>query len=568
MKTAFVPLLLLFASSMIAQEEILSANQEEVLSAAQKEIQSPGMEENVIIPQLEGILLLGDWNLVRTEPIDSMSGVNSIGVGLLDHNQNFLQKLASQFIGMPLTHSSMDEIKQEIASFYESKNQPLVVVSTPKQELTKKILQLVVSEAKLGEIRFKGNKHFTSMQLEKYIRAKKGEPIATKELYEDLAFMNHNPFRRTDAVFTPGKRPGIADLELLTVDRWPYRVYTGADNTGTTSTERNRIFFGLNLGKTIVQDSEVSYQYTQAPNGNRFFSHTGYVRVPLPWFRHIAQAYGGYASAKLDSGDRRVRPRGISWQVDLRYRIPFYSDLDILQEFVIGYDYKESNTNLLFNGTSDYYGMASMNQFMLGYNVGVRNRSRKIFFNLEVFGNPSGITNHNDQSSYESLRYRAEASYIYARAAHSLSQEFSGFWFSYDLSGQYSTTNLLPSEQFTMTGYNSIRGFEERILNLDNAGILHLTIETPHVSPIHGLGFCKHYDELYLLAFFDAGLGTRHNPPNGSPSFASLGSIGPSFRYQYSRNVSAHLDYGFQLWHSGFDPITSSRYNFGVILSY
>jgi hemolysin activation/secretion protein len=549
-KTALFASLLLFVSAMIAQEIPSSES------------------ESVIIPDLEGILLLGDWNLVRTEPIDSMHGVNSIGIGLLDNNKSFLVDLYSRFIGKPLTQNSMQAIKQTISNYYESKNQPLVVVSTPRQELTKKILQLVVSEAKLGEIRFKGNKYFSSKQLEKYVRAEKGQPIAAKKLYEDLAFMNHNPFRRTDAVFTPGEKPGIADLELLTVDRWPYRVYAGADNTGTISTERNRIFFGVNLGKTIVQDSEVSYQYSQAPNGNRFFSHTGYVRVPLPWFRQIIQAYGGYASAKPDSGVSHLRPRGTSWQVDLRYRFPFYEDLEILQEFVLGYDYKESNTNLLFNSMSDYYGMASMNQFMLGYNVGVRNRNRKIFLNVEIFGNPSGITNHNNRRSYETLRYGAEAAYAYVRAAHSLSQEFYGWWFSYDLSGQYSTTNLLPSEQFTMTGYNSVRGFEERILNLDNAAILHLTLETPHVSPAYWFGWCKHYDELYVLAFIDTGFGGNHQRSKGESSLSSLGSVGPSLRYQYSRYFSTHLDYGFQLWHSGFDPITSSRYNFGVILSY
>jgi hemolysin activation/secretion protein len=537
--------LLLFASSIAAQETAL--------------------EQGVIIPELEGILLLGDWNLVRTEPIDEIEGVKAVDVGLLHKNKGFLTDLGNRFIGKPLTQESMAEIKSEIAGFYESKNQPLVVVSTPRQEVTKGVLQLVVSEAKLGEIRFKGNKYFSRMELEKYIRAQKGEPIVAKELYEDLAFMNHNPFRRTDAVFTPGANPGVADLELLTVDRWPYRVYVGSDNTGTISTERNRIFLGVNLGKTIVQDSEVSYQYTQAPNGNRFFSHTGYVRVPLPWFRHIVQAYGGYASVKTDSGEPHLRPRGVSWQVDLRYRFPLHEDLDLLQEFVVGYDYKESNTNLLYNGPSDYYGMAAMNQFMMGYNVGVRNRGRKIAFNVELFGNPGGITNRNDNSSYQTLRNDALARYVYLKAAHSLSQEFDGWWFSYDLSGQISSVNLLPSEQFTMTGYNSVRGFEERILNLDNGAILHLTLETPHVSPAYWMGWCKHYDELYVLAFFDSGLGANHE---GGPSFASLGSIGPSIRYQVSRYFTGHLDYGYQLWHSGFNPITNSRYNFGVILSY
>jgi hemolysin activation/secretion protein len=549
----------------------------EVVASPKSKLHADGsIDQDVIIQQLEGILLLGDWNLVRTESIDSIQGVCSVGVGLLGKNNCLLDDLNQRFIGKPLTFASMQELKQSIASYYESKNQPLVVVSTPRQEVTKGILQLVVSEAKLGEVRCKGNRYFSSKQLQKYIRAEKGAPIDAKSLYEDLAFMNHNPFRRTDAVFTPGSKAGIADLELLTVDRWPYRVYAGADNTGTVKSERNRIFFGVNLGKTIVQDSEVSYQYTQAPNGNRFFNHNASVRVPLPWFRHILQAYGGYANVQLEpttdatlsNQTVQVKPRGISWDVSLRYHIPLYNNLDLLQELIVGYDFKESHVSTRYDHKSAHKGTASINQFVIGYNVGLRTRSRKLFFNAEILGNPSSITHHNNEKSYQKLRNDAQAQYIYLQASHSLAQEFSSWWFSYDLSGQWSSTNLLPSEQFTMTGYYAVRGFEERILNVDNGGIIHITIETPHVSPAHWCGFKKHYDELYVLAFFDAGVGAQHKPADDQQSIASLGSIGPSLRYQYSHYISAHLDYGFQLWHSGFENGSDSRYNFGVTLSY
>lgn len=553
-----------FCGQGIEEKEALAARTSDKEEVSQ-------LSQNVILEELRGILLLGDWNLVRKEPIDEIEGVEAKEVDLLSRKKNFLVDLQYQFVGKPLTQTTIQEIKGRIADFYESENQPLVVVSTPKQEVTKGVLQLVVNEAKLGEIRCKGNNYFTSNLLRSYIQAKPGKPIVADELVKDLAFMNHSPFRRTDAVFTPGAKPGIADLELITIDRWPYRFYVGADNSGTISTERNRLFLGVNLGKTIVKDSEVSYQYTTAPNGNRFYSHTASVRVPIPWFglRHTAQAFGGYASVNPSMNGSGIKSSGESWYVDLRYRIPIYDDMDLLQELVFGYDFKESNTRTKGPGGLDHYGLADIDQFSIGYNLGMRNRLRKISLNIELFGSPAHFTNHNNTKSFQTLRDQANAQYAYLKFVHSLLQEISSGWrFSYNLSGQVSSTNLLPSEQFTMTGYNGVRGFEERVLNLDNAALLNLTIETPHCSPAYWMGWCKHYDDLYIAVFFDSAIGGNHETGVGEPKFQSLGSIGPTVRYELSQYCAAHLDYGFQLWHTGFNPETDSRYNFGLVLSY
>lgn len=523
-------------------------------------------EDPSILFKLKGILFLNDWNQVRSDPIDEVEGIDAKNVVVLRNNPEFLAELDKQFIGKPLTPAEISVIKQKVVDFYQSNDQPLVIVNMPKQELNSGVLQLVVKETVLGEIRCKGNKYVLSEQLKKYIRAKPGKSISSLELMKDLAFINHNPFRRTDAIFTPGKNPGVADLELLTVDRWPYRVYVGADNTGTISTERNRLFFGVNLGKTIIPDSEVSYQYTTAPNGNRYYSHTGMVRVPLPWMRHFFQAFGGYANVEPEKS-HDWKTNGVSWEVGLRYRIPVFSGMGMLQEVVIGYDFKETGSRAKTPGIHHFSGQADTSQFMVGYNLGTRNRYRKVTLNMEFFASPSHMTNQNNEECYERLRKGADPQYVYLKAVHSLLQEIpSGWRFSYNISGQVASANLLPSEQMTMTGYNAVRGFEERILNLDNAALINLTVEAPHFSPAYWMGWCKHYDDLSFAAFFDTGIGQNHH--SDGKTFKSLGSIGPSVRYELSHYAVTHLDYGFQLWHNGFRAKTNSRYNFGFIFSY
>lgn len=525
-------------------------------------------EDPSVLFKLKGILLVNDWNLVRSDPLSEIDGVMSQGVQVLQENPGFLKELQQQYVGQPLTQSTIREIQQRVSDFYASENQPMVLVNAPAQEFSGGVLQLVVTEWVLGEVRCKGNNYFFSDNLKKYIHAKPGKPISSSELRKDLASMNHNPFRRTDAVLTPGSKYGIVDIELLTVDRWPYRMYVGADNTGTIPTMRNRIFFGVNLGKTIVEDSEVSYQYTTAPHGNRYYSHTGMVRVPMPWQRHVLQAFGGYASVEPEKMSA-WKSNGIQWEAGLRYRIPMFGGLDMLQEVVLGYDLKEVDGHAKRSGQHPFSGGADTSQFMAGYNLGSRDRFRKISLNVEIFGSPGNMTHWNNNSSYRQFRKRANASYGYAKVVHSLLQEIpSGWRFSYNISGQAATTSLLPSEQMTMTGYNAVRGFEERVLNVDNGLLLNLTVEAPHFSPAYWLGWSKHYDDLTFLIFCDTGLGGNFHPERGEPGFASLGSIGPSIRYELSRFVSTHLDYGFQLWHHGFCAETGSRYNFGFVLSY
>lgn len=517
--------------------------------------------------QLKGIVLLGNWELLNSKEEEEISGAVSFDLAFIDQNPSFLKDLEASYIGRPLTDESLKDLKNEIGAYYKEKNQLFAFVSIPKQNLSKGILQVVVEEAKLGEVRSKGNKYFTGTELMSYIRTRSGEAILEKKIVEDLAWMNQNPFRRTDAVFVPGKMAGTADLELVTIDRWPYRVYAGADNTGTIATERDRLFFGFNFGKTILRDSQVSYQFTFSPNWNRFYAHTASARAPLPW-RHVLVLWGGYSQVKPAIDVPNQGETGTSWQVDGRYRVPITETTGLMQTLIIGYDFKETSNRIKEDRHTIFKATADINQFMLGYELGFKEPCQRATFVAEVYGNPGGMTTKNERSDYENFRFDAASRYAYLKMAQSYAIQAAGWWFSYDLTGQISSENLLPSEQMSLTGYSGVRGFEERIALVDNAAILNVVLETPHWSLANIWNPKKWADELFLLAFFDCGVGGNHQRASGERKFKTLGSIGPGLRYQFGKYVMGRLDYGFQLWHRGFLNPTHSRYNFGLVVSY
>lgn len=501
-------------------------------------------------------------------------GVVVQGVALLEQHPSFLNKLRKKYVGMPLTCGNLSLLKEDIVSFYQQNSLPFAWISIPKQSWENGSVKVVVEEAKLGAIHPIGNTYFSGSELTDCIRLKPGDAIVADKIMEDIAWMNRNPFRRTDAVWVPSKERGFADLELVTVDRWPYRVYAGADNTGTIATERARIFGGFNFGKTILPDSDIAYQFTCSPNWNRFYAHTVSARISCPW-RHVAVLYGGYSQVEPMLEEVPLLHRkelGTSWQVDGRYRIPLFTTLSLMQEFVLGYDFKETSLRLQerVEGSPAWettHRTADINQFMAGYELGFAKHHLKTSFVLELYGNPSGITKKNRSQDYREFSDHARASYVYVKMAHALKRKMiQEGWFSYDITGQISSTHLLPSEQLNLSGYDAVRGFDERIAIVDSGVILNVEIESPHVSPSKLWGCAR--DELYALLFFDGAVGAIHRSRFADSHTATLGSVGPGIRYQFDRYFTFRFDCGFQLWHSGFYNPSTYRYNAGAILSY
>jgi len=523
-------------------------------------------QSEVVADSLKGIWIVGRSGKVEKEPKE-LNGVQSSGVVLLSKNPEFLKRLQAEFVGRPLTQGALWKLKADIGDFYCANDQPFVIVSIPKQPVANGVLRVVVEEATFGNITVRGNEYYTPSHIKNTIRAKSGSPIDGKQLLKDMARLNQNPFRRTDAIFRPGKKVGSADLELATIDRWPYRFYMGADNTGTDPTDRDRFFFGINFGKTIVADSELSYQFTCSPNWNRFTAQTALFRCPFP-ARQTLIAYGGYTQVQpeLPKGDTE---KSQSWQVDGRYRIPMITNTSFLQEFILGFDHKQVIARIKRDGVLVFKNLATIDQFMIGYDLGHRSHSHKVALVAELYGAPGNMAHGNTTEKFEVFRPGAGPTYVYFKLSHSFAYRFDHFWLSYDLNGQLSTKNLLPSEQFTLSGYNAVRGFEERAVNVDNALLFNLTFQTPRISISKYAGWtCRSFDELYFLAFFDCGVGGNTKRLIGESRTKSLGSIGPGVRYQIDRYVTARFDYGFQLWHNGFDNPTHSRYNFGLIVSF
>ena len=317
----------------------------------------------------------------------------------------------------------------------------------------------------------------------------------------------------------------------------------------------------------------LSYQFTSSDDFKKLLAHTLRFTTPLLW-RHIFVLYGGYSSVDANfmirESTTNYRTSGYSAQASFRYDIPLSSKKGILHELQWGFDFKRTNNNLEFGGRPIEGKFVNLTQFMLGYNIGYRSNRVITTWEIESFFSPGRWIKDQSDKKFHSLRQYAKNRYVYFRSSFSfILKLFKDFTLHNYFRGQYSTTNLLPSEMFGLGGYDTVRGYKERIVNTDNAFVLNTELHTSQVSLWKMVNY-KGSDSFKFLGFFDLGWGSKHKKAEGEKKHRLLLSIGPGLRYSIVPYITFRADWGFRL--NGLSSVgfhnPHNKFHFSIVAGY
>jgi hemolysin activation/secretion protein len=415
-----------------------------------------------------------------------------------------------------------------------------------------------------------GVKWFHDQYIKSSVRLRPAESLDSVALSKDLDWLNNNPFRQVDVVFKPGQSLGTTDVELDVNDRLPFRPYVGYEDSGTRFTGPDRFITGFNWGNALFLDHQLNYQYAADVDFDLLSAHSMNYIAPLPW-RHTLMLFGAYVDAKanFDSGGVvGTTADGVSWQISGRYSIPIPDFKKYRSQAALGFDFKRSNNNLLAGGTPVITSDTDVDQFVLSYSGALPDRYGNTSAGLEVYYSPSGLSEFNHSSDFNALRTGANSHYFYGRLNVARITRLP--WnFSWLVSawGQYSTERLLPSEELALGGYNTVRGYDERVLLGDTGWIVNNEIRSPTIPLANILNVPGVTDQLQLLGFFDYGYLHVINAQPGEPANPTLYSTGVGLRYSLRHNFSVRFDYGFPLTEKGLNE-RLSRMHLGALLSF
>lgn len=461
---------------------------------------------------------------------------------------------------------------REAVVAYRKSDLPVVDVLVPEQEITSGILQLVIIEGRLGDVIVEGAGTAESRALARQIRTKRGEVIRESNLTDDLNWINKHPNRQVDLVFTPGSGYGETDVILRNQSSKDLIGYLSLENSGTSALGEARGIFGASWTGPLFlgMNSILSYQFTtNLDSESDLFGHSGVFASYLPW-RHQVTLLGAYvdSEATFNQGGASFDVGGVNKQISGRYGIPLPSIGRLSHELELGMDFKSSNSALAFNQVQVFDTTSEIVQYSLGYNIVARDRTGVWRLDSEIVNSPGGNTNKNTNAIFASQRAGATADYTYGVVTLERDQRLPEGWSAYGrIQGQASNANLLASETLGAGGYDSVRGWEQRIVRGDSGVVASLELRTPIFYPSTFGGFSNVADGAYGLVFVDYGSLSSEVPLPGEQD-TELGSVGLGFRYQRDNWFSLRVDYGFQVTEEGFDDGEKGRWHVGATATF
>lgn len=536
-----------------------------VMSSMPGAIQSEeGALKKLLAPEIEGLALIGESSRLDSVGRHFSQEIELIDLTVPGDYQDLLKRLTALLRDRLPIQDLISQAKREIIRHYRENQHPVVMITVPEQEITEGVLQLLVTEGRVGEIKIKGNRYTKSDQLVQMIRLQPGDSINEKKVLQDLSWINSNPFRSASVSYAPGEAYGSTDVWINVKDRRPIRLYIGGDNTGSKFTGQTRWFTGVNFANFFYPENLLSYQFTTANSPHLFASHTGQFILPLPW-RHTFNAFGAYATVHPHLTG--FKSTGKSYQASGRYDMPFWFTYPSLQQtLTVGFDFKGTNNNLIFGDDVETTegSLVNIGQFLLGYHAGLEPSHQKISAGIDLFWSPGQMLPHQTPAAFHTLNPKADAHYVYGKLAYmheAMIYRKSSLFGACRL--QLSSASLIPSEQFALGGYSTVRGYPERVANGDSGLCLNFEVRSPHYS------FLKKrvQDDLYLLAFVDFGYAWDHAQVPGLPLTQTLIGVGPGLRYKISSYFTMRFDLGFPL-HKVANASEDPHVHLSAILSY
>lgn len=511
-------------------------------------------------PLLKGVRIVDSSVKLKETNLDQIEGIQFDGVA---GDEDLLKELKPFLSDFPLTSNHAETLRSVIATHYQGRDDLRFAVSLPEQNRSAGVIQVVVAPEKLGQLNVKDNKYTDPETLTRWVRLGTAEPINEKTLAQDVGWMNTNPYRSVKLSYQNTLQPGITDVDLIVSDKKSWKIGAGVDNTGTNPIGTTRIFTNLNINNLFFTDHTLKIQGTVADHFKDFQAYTAEYVAPLPW-RNTIRLSGSY-SATSPNREPYPQKHKESFQASLRYAIPqwFGSNLWIDQiNYELGADFKGTNTNVFFEDDAAPVDrkLAFVSQLTAGIN-GLRKRDQsKISMGVDIVGSPARILPHQTDADFNNLRTNATPYYFYSKLTFAYEQKvFEGWNLFFQGRGQFAFANLIPSEQFSLGGYNTVRGYDEKVVGGDHSVCANFEVRAPEWNWLAR-------EKIGFLGFVDGGYAWFREASSGTPISQGLLSFGPAMRYT-GTYLTSRVDVGFPLLKVAKDS-EKPHVHFNAIWSY
>jgi hemolysin activation/secretion protein len=349
------------------------------------------------------------------------------------------------------------------------------------------------------------------------------------------------------------------DVDLNVKDTFPLHGSLSLDNRYSPDTTPLRIDGSVSYDNLWQRGDTINMAFQvapQRPNDALVFTGSYLARVPNnDWLTFLF--YGLVSNSKVSTvGSTNVVGRGhvlgIREITDLPGGDGFYDTLSS------GIDYKEFDQDVSLAGATlpspvTYYPITA------SYSANWQGDHAQTQFDIGPTLSIRGLG--SSPSEFDTKRYKAESNFIYVRGDLSRQQDLPGAFQLYvKAQGQVSNQSLINSEQFSLGGQDTVRGYLESEVLADEAIAGSVEIRSPPLEQYLG----PDVNSWRVFLFTDGGWGAIVDPlPDQQPNFTLL-SAGAGTRLQLIDHLNGMVDVAVPLHSSVTTKAEQVRVEFKV----
>lgn len=467
------------------------------------------------------------------------------------------------FLGPDRTLEDVERARAALEKAYSDRGYQTVVVAIPPQTVRDGVVTLRVTEGTVGRLRVRGARWFSPFDVRRGAPSMAEGAVPNFDgIVRDIYRLNQLPDRRVVPTVRSGAVPGTVDVDLNVQDTFPLHGSVELNDRSSPSTTALRLNGTLRYDNLWQAGHSLSFSFQTAPqrvDDGKVFTLSYLARVPdVSWL--TLGVNGVMQDSDVSTlGALAVQGRGRIAGGRATFTLP--GPQALFHTVSAGLDYKHleqydsvgatgSAAEAQASGrraTPVTYWPASVQ-----YGAVVSGESSLTQLGASVVMNVRGLGSAVQR--IEDKRYRASASFFYVRAQASRTDELpGGLQLSGRIEAQLASQPLLPSEQVTAGGAESVRGYQEVQASGDRGAVWGVELRSPSLARWLG----KPLDEWRFLAFADAGWVELRSPLPEQQWRSRLLGVGGGTRVRLFGHVSGGVDVAVPLAPEG----TTERYH-------
>jgi hemolysin activation/secretion protein len=422
-----------------------------------------------------------------------------------------LAKIAAPFENREISTSDLEELRRQLTLHYVNRGYINSGAVIPDQRITDGVVEIRIIEGRLARIDVEGTEHFRKDYFSDRIALHAGPPLNLVELEQELQIRLRDPLVASiNAQLVPGDRPGEAVLKTRVAEAPRYDVGVSLDNKLSPSLGEAVLTLHAAARNLSGNGDILSGDFGIAEG----ISHDLKLRYRTPVTARDTALGVYYDRAKAEVVQKPFNALDITSEIETvggQISQPIFRTVNREITLAAALERRRSETALLGEpfsfspGVED--GKATVSVLRLAQELLHRTREQvlaarsTLSLGLDAFGS----TVHENAPDSRYVAWLGQFQWVrrFGERGHQV---------HFRANGQVTDDSLLPMEQFSVGGLDSVRGFRTNQLVRDQGYTVSLEYRLPVFANPAG------WRNLHVAAFLDTGAAKNRGGPNPDPS--------------------------------------------------